>query len=353
MNSLAGRKIVLIGGAGFIGHNLALKLKSSGAEVFIVDSLAVNNYYSFKDTKDLVPNGNLYLKIIMQRLDLIKDKGIPLIIADARDYSRLSQILMDIKADTIIHLAAVAHAGKSNKDPYSTFDHSLRTLENALDAARSSHSCAKHFIYFSSSMVYGNFTSGSVTEETNCDPLGIYGALKFAGEKLVIAYNQVFGLPYTILRPSALYGERCVSRRVGQIFIENAMQGLNVSISGDGSDRLDFTYIEDLTDGVVKILENENSKNNIFNLTYGSSRSIKEMADILSGHFPHIKINYLPKDKLMPDRGTLSVDKARRLLGYKPQYPLEKGLVKYIEWYKGLFDSMSREEKSADTIQLT
>ena len=72
-------------------------------------------------------------------------------------------------------------------------------------------------------MVYGNFTSEKVNEKTVCEPLGIYGALKFSGEKMVIAYNQVFELPYTIIRPSALYGERCISRRVGQIFIENAL----------------------------------------------------------------------------------------------------------------------------------
>ena len=64
--------------------------------------------------------------------------------------------------------------------------------------------------------------------------------------KLVIAYNQAFDLPYTIIRPSALYGERCVSRRVGQIFIENALQGTEITITGDGSDRLDFTYIGDM-----------------------------------------------------------------------------------------------------------
>jgi nucleoside-diphosphate-sugar epimerase len=190
-------------------------------------------------------------------------------------------------------------------------------------------------------MVYGNFPSGFVTEDTPCEPLGIYGALKFAGEKLVIAYNQVFGLPYTIVRPSALYGERCVSRRVGQIFIENAMQDLEISVSGDGSDRLDFTYIGDLVNGIVKILENKNSENQIFNMTYGESRSISDMAKVLTAHFPKIRIKYLPKDRLMPDRGTLSVDKARRLIGYEPKYPLEAGFVNYIEWYKSVWRRLS------------
>mgnify|MGYP000845967368 CR=1 FL=1 len=78
-------------------------------------------------------------------------------------------------------------------------------------------------------MVYGNFKQDFVDENSICDPIGIYGALKFSGEKIVIAYNQVFDIPYTIVRPSALYGERCVSRRVGQIFIENAIQNLDIN----------------------------------------------------------------------------------------------------------------------------
>ena len=75
----------------------------------------------------------------------------------------------------------------------------------------------------SSSMVYGNFDGKEVDEETNCSPIGIYGALKYSAEKIINAYSQVFDLNYTIIRPSALYGERCISRRVGQIFIENAL----------------------------------------------------------------------------------------------------------------------------------
>ena len=348
MTSVVGRRIALIGGAGFIGHNLALRLKRLGAEPFVVDSLAVNNYYSIKGGADDIPNAALYLKIIEQRLDLLRQNDIPLVEADSRDYHHLSLVMARFDPDAVIHLAAVAHAGKSNKDPYSTFDHSLRTLENSLDASRSPRLNVKHFVYFSSSMVYGNFIEGTVSEETPCEPLGIYGALKYAGEKMVIAYNQVFGLPYTIVRPSALYGERCVSRRVGQIFIENALQGLDISINGDGSERLDFTYIGDLVSGIVCVLESENSHNQIFNLTYGQSRSTAEMADILRLHFPDAKIKYLPKDRLTPSRGTLSVDKARRLIGYEPKCPLEKGFVDYIDWYKSIW-SLLKEDQSTGT----
>ena len=336
---ITNKSIVLIGGAGFIGHNLALTLKKAGARVTIIDSLHVNSLLSFASSNYDEANRDLYYRIINQRLNLLREADIPLNVQDARDYHALSRLLTEINPEVIIHLAAVAHANKSNKDPYSTFDHSSRTLENMLDNARNKQLNVKRFIYFSSSMVYGNFKGGMVTEEAVCEPLGIYGALKYGGEKLVIAYNQVFDVPYTIVRPSALYGQRCVSRRVGQIFIENALKGVPLKISGDGSDRLDFTYIEDLSNGIVKILENESSKNQVFNITYGESRSIKDMIEIIEEHFPGIEVQYLPKDKLMPARGTLCVDKAKKLIGYAPQYPLEKGFVDYIKWYKSMYDN--------------
>ena len=91
-------------------------------------------------------------------------------------------------------------------------------------------------------MVYGDFNGMEVLEYTPCKPIGIYGSLKLSGELIVKAYNQIFDLPYTIIRPSALYGERCVSRRVGQIFLENAIQKLDIIVNGDGNERLDFTY---------------------------------------------------------------------------------------------------------------
>jgi len=328
------KKIALIGGAGFIGHNLAIALKKRGHKPFIVDNLAVNNMLSF--TNNDINNRKLYWALLNQRIDLLHENNIQINVEDARNYNSMCLLLGEEKPEVIIQLAAVSHANKSNKDPHTTFDHSLRTLENVLDIAKGIKS---HVIYFSSSMVYGNFESDYVTEENQCNPLGIYGTLKYSGELILKAYHRVFDIPYTIVRPSALYGERCVSRRVGQIFIENAVQGHDVNVTGDGSDRLDFTYIEDLIEGLILTIEKKNAINETFNLTYGESRTIGEMAGIIKENFNNINIKYIPKDSLTPNRGTLNIDKAKDLLGYSPKNSLAIGYPKYISWYKNFWNS--------------
>ncbi len=324
------KRIILLGGAGFIGHNLALKLKKK-YDIFVVDSLQVNNIgeHSLKNSK----NQNLYINLLNQRLDLLKQNKIPIQIVDARDYQLLTRFFNSIKPHIVIHLAAVAHAKKANKDPYSTIDHSMRTLENVLDIIRGRNI---HLIYFSSSMVYGNFKKKKVTELDRCDPLGIYGTLKFSGEKLVKAYEQVFKSTFTIIRPSALYGPRCVSGRVGQVFIEKALKKENLEIEGDGNDALDFTYIDDLTQGIKLVIDNPKAVNQIFNITYGNAAKIKVLADLVTSYFPKINVKFKKRDVLMPERGTLSILKAKKVLGYKPEFNLAKGIHEYISWYKSL-----------------
>ncbi len=325
------KRVLIIGGCGFIGHNLAIFLKKKKFDVTILDSLAVNNYFSFK--KDNLPNKSYYLKILKERQDLIKNNKIKLIIGDSRDYAFISKNVKLIKPNYLIHLAAVAHANISNKDPYSTFDNSMRTLENTLDACRSLN-YLKRFIYLSSSMVYGNFKKKVVTENEICDPLGIYASLKFGCEKLVAGYNQVFKLPYTIIRPSALYGERCVSGRVVQKFVEAALKNEPLQMVGDGKEFLDFTYIDDLVQGIYLTMIKKKSLNNIFNITYGKSKSLIDLINIIKSNIKNVNIKKIERDKLVPFRGTLSVKKAKKLLGYEPKFNLEKGLPKLIKWYE-------------------
>ena len=323
------KKILLVGGCGFIGHNLALNLKKLNHDVYVVDSLSINNLLSFTDSD--IQNKSLYTGILNNRIDLISKNKINFIVQDARDYHACTRIYEKINPDIIIHLAAVSHANKSNKDPHTTFDHSLRTLENTLDFAKSKKI---HTIYISSSMVYGDFNGMEVFEDTPCKPIGIYGSLKLSGELIVKAYNQIFDLPYTIIRPSALYGERCVSRRVGQIFLENAIQNLDIIVNGDGNERLDFTYIEDLVDGISICCENEKAKNETFNLTFGNARKINELLEILKSQFPKVNVVYKEKEKFVPERGTLNNKKAKELINFEPKYPIEIGYERYISWYK-------------------
>ena len=306
------KKILIIGGAGFIGHNLALKLSEKNYQVEIIDGLNVNNLHSLNETTNK-DNIFLYKAITENRLKLIKEKNIKFSLLDARNYIELSQNISKSSPDVIVHLAAVSHANKSNKNPHNTFDHSLRTLENALDSSRSKKT---HFIYFSSSMIYGNFDGRNVSEEDKPNPIGIYGTLKLCGELIVKSYNQIFDLPYTIIRPSALYGERCISRRVGQIFIENAITKKPIIINGSGKEKLDFTYINDLINGVILSIENKKALNQTFNITYGNSREIHTLIEILKKYFNKLEVDNVEKEEFMPERGTLDITKAKKLLGY-------------------------------------
>lgn len=328
---IAGRKIVIVGGAGFIGHHLAVDLAEHGAHVEVVDSLQVNNMLSLDATHSDHQHRDLYERMLNERHDMLRAAGVPLLIQDARDYHALGRLLEQIKPNVVVHAAAVSHAGRSNKDPFTTFDHSLRTLENALDYARDN---VEHFIFLSSSMVYGDFLTDAVDETHQLEPIGIYGALKLAGEKIVIAYKQVFDLDYTIVRPSALYGPRCISERVGQVFIENALHEEPLRINGDGSERLDFTFVDDLVQGIRRAIDSPNGRNETFNMTYGRARTVGEVISILEEHFPKLEVEFGQPDDLMPRRGTLAIEKARRLLGYEPENPIEIGLAKYIDWYR-------------------
>ncbi|MAV79869.1 MAG: nucleoside-diphosphate sugar epimerase [Flavobacteriaceae bacterium] len=323
------KKILIIGGIGFIGHNLAIFLKKKNFLVYVLDSLSVNN---LKNVNEKLPaERKLYKSILDSRIKLLKNNKIKMIIQDARNNKKIFQHINKINPDTVIHLAAVSHANKSNKDPHQTFDNSLRTLENTLDAIKDKK---KHIIYLSSSMVYGNFDGREVKENEVCNPLGIYGNLKLAGEMIVKSYNQVFNIPYTIIRPSALYGERCVSRRVSQIFVENALRDKKIVINGDGEEKLDFTYILDLINGIYLCCIKSNAKNQIFNLTFGNAKKINDLIKLIKKNFKNIKVEYQKRDKLTPVRGTLSIKKAKRYLNYKPKYSIMNGYVRYINWYK-------------------
>ena len=305
--------------------------KKKNFHVDVVDNYGVNNLKSIKSEHKDINKIKIYNNFLNERLKLLKKNKINIIKADAKNLDKLKRIFLKIKPHVVIHLAAVSHADRSNKNPNHTFENSVLTLKNSLESSRKIN---PHFIFFSSSMVYGDFKSKSVNENAKCNPKGIYGTLKYCSELMIKSYSEVFGLKYTIVRPSALYGERCISSRVGQIFLEKTIKNEAITINGDGTDKLDFTYIDDLMYGVYKIIITKKSLNQIFNITYGHSRKISEMLNLVRKNFKDVKVNYIKRDKLVPKRGTLSNAKAKKLLEYKSNFPLEKGFLRYIKWYK-------------------
>lgn len=320
------RRIVLIGGAGFVGHHLALRMAAEGWETVVVDDLNINHIGRIAAAPD-TPARRAALDVLQRRMVLLRDAGIPVCAVDARDRRRLAHAVGDTRGSVVVHLAGVAHADRSDREPHEAFEHTLGSLATTLDVVRGG---VRRLVYFSSSMVYGDFNASSIDEEHPLRPIGVYGALKLAGEALVRAHHRVSGLSYTVVRPSALYGPRCVSGRVTQQFIERAALGMPLRVEGDGADRVDFTYIDDLVEGIRLTLVCDAARNETFNLTCGNARSLMELARLVQRAFPGTVIEHTARDPLRPRRGTLSVEKARGLLGYSPKVQLEEGLQRCI-----------------------
>ena len=257
VDRLAGERVMLIGGAGFIGHNLALRLREARVETMAVDNLMVNSLVDnvFVAGQDGTRR-QLYQNFLLDRFMLMRDAGVELRNADARNMADLSRAFDEFRPTKAVHLSAIASAVDARKDPGLCFDLQLLTLRNVVELCRLGHDQVNQVMFMSSSTVYGDFEGDSVDETVRPRPRGIYANAKYMGERLLRTYRQQHGLGITIVRPSALYGERCISRRVSQIFIENALTGKPLLLEGGGDGRLDFTYIDDLVEGQILTLTN-------------------------------------------------------------------------------------------------
>ena len=317
-------KIFLSGGAGFIGAVIAKKLIKNGSEVIIHDAFL--NYVS--------PLKSNYEHLLKLRLDDIKDK-VEIIRGDIRHKGRFLKILREKKPDKVVLLAALPIATLSNIYSEDAMGINLNGTVNVLESLRECD-FVDQFIYASSSMVYGNFVRLVADEEHPTNPLDVYGGTKLSGEILTKVFSKQYGIPHTIIRPSAVYGPTDVNRRVSQIFVENAIKGKPLVLHNNGESKLDFTYVRDIAEGFVLALKKKEALNQTFNITAGHSRSLKELAEIVSKLMPGTKIEYkeVPEDEKRPERGTLSIEKAKKLLGYKPKYSLEEGMKKYVKFVK-------------------
>ena len=323
--------VLLIGGAGFIGHHLAINLQKLGAQVTVYDQMSVNNIVNLSVERRKMIEVQPYSSFIQERLLLLKEAGVEILIGDGRDRYQLSQVISKKNYKVVYLLAAVYHASRANSDPLYAIDNSLVPFTNAITLL--SDKPDVRLVFLSSSTVYGNFSKPEVDEDDPCNPFGMYAVLKHTAERLLQEVSRYSELNYSVVRPSALYGERCISRRVSQIFLENAFNDRDLIFRGLPDETLDFTYIQDVCQGLILSGFHENAYRQLFNITYGQAQPVIKLAEILKEYCPNLVLKIEPRDQATPKRGTLSNKKASELLGFKSEWHVEDGYRKYIEWY--------------------
>ncbi|WP_341704126.1 NAD(P)-dependent oxidoreductase [Ferrovibrio sp.] len=331
---LTGERIMLVGGAGFIGHHLALELRRKGAEIVVLDNLQINNVVKILTDASLDPvRRQLYLNFLTSRFEMMREAGIHIETVDARMFPEFARAFNTFLPTKAVHLAAISSAVVANQVPGLAYDLQITSLRHLLDLCQLKESVCRQVQFLSSSTVYGDFEGSSVDETVRPQPKGVYANGKYMGERMMREAKRLFGLDYTIIRPSALYGIRCISGRVSQKFVENAMTGKPLLLEGGGSGMLDFTHIDDLIEGMVRSLGVSGGLSRTFNITFGNARTIAELAAIVKDVVPEVKFEERPAAAEKPKRGTLHIHRAKEYLGFVPSRPLETGYREYCQWY--------------------
>jgi len=310
-------KVLITGGLGLIGHNVAVRLQQR------------------KDTVSIVDNQTTYGIIQREEVDYLMGERLKKLApcSHYHDYienaDRMDTIIGTETPDVIIHCASFPRQKVVNANPASAADVMMRGLINLLESAKKHQ--VRRFVYISSSMVYGDFTD-QVLEDDRCRPQGQYGIMKLAGEWLVKDYARRTGMEYVILRPSAVYGPLDVEDRVVAKFMLTAMRGGVLRVNGAG-ETLDFTYVDDAADGVVAAATTRiMSANNTYNITKSHSVSLLQAAEMIVKIVGSGTIECRDRDADFPSRGALNIDRARAILGFDPQVDVEQGFQKYYEW---------------------
>jgi nucleoside-diphosphate-sugar epimerase len=250
---------------------------------------------------------------------------------DISNRARIVDIFETARPEIVIHMASFPRQKVVNANPQEGAKVMCEGLLNLLEASVKVN--VKKFLYISSSMVYGDFKD-DVKEDYDCKPQGQYGIMKYMGEKLVADYTRKYpSMNYTIIRPSAVYGELDVEDRVVSKFMLAAMRGQTLKVNG-ASETLDFTYVEDAADGITAASLSENTANKVYNITKSHSTTLLDAAKLAVKIAGSGTIECHDKDADFPSRGALNIDAARRDFGFSPKVDVEEGFVKYHQWFK-------------------
>ena len=332
-------RILLTGAAGFIGYHTSLHLLNRGDVVVGVDNL--NDYYdvSLKESRlsHLVPNSNFEFHKI-----------------DIADRRAMQGIFKDIKVDRVVHLAAQAGVRYSLKNPHAYIDANIVGFTNILEGCR--YNNIEHLVYASSSSVYGANTAMPFSVHHNVDhPLSLYGATKKANELMAHTYSHLYKLPVTGLRFFTVYGPWGRPDMALFIFTRNILEGKPIDVFNHGKHKRDFTYIDDIVNGVIRVLDKipepdpgwasdqpdpgtSNAPYRLYNIGNHNPVELMRFIEILQDCLgKKATINYLPMQPGDVPATYADVDDLIRDVDYSPNTAVETGIQSFVEWYKQFY----------------
>lgn len=311
------KNILVTGGAGFIGSNLCDKLLELNYKVINIDNF--NSYY----------DPAIKEKNVEQAL---KSDNYKLYRGDILDENLISKIFDENSIDVVIHLAAMAGVRNSLKDPLEYVDVDIKGTVNLLQA--SVKKGIKKFISASSSSVYGVNSKVPFSEEDNVElQISPYATAKRSGELFCSTYTRLYGISTACLRFFTVYGPRQRPEMAIHMFTKNIAEGKPINMFGDGNSRRDYTYVDDVVDGIIALIAC-NFEFEILNFGNCDTISLKDLIETIEETVGNKAII----NKMSMQKGDVpityaDISKAGRVLGYSPKTKIKDGIKKFYDWY--------------------
>lgn len=314
------KNILVTGGAGFIGSHLVDRLIDDETRVTVID-----NFNDFYDAT--IKRAN-----IAHHLDR---KNFRVVEADISDASMINEIFAGSRFDAVVHLAARAGVRPSLERPLEYEKTNVAGTYSLLEAARTNK--VARFIFGSSSSVYGVNSKVPFSEEDPvAHPISPYAATKIAGEAACHAYSHLYGMRIVCLRFFTVYGARQRPDLAIHKFARLIEEGRAIPVYGDGTTRRDYTYIDDIINGVTAAISYEESRFEIINLGESQTVELRRLIEVLEEALgKRAMIDRQPEQPGDVPVTFADVTKARRLLGYDPKTKIEEGVGKFVEWFRG------------------
>ncbi|MHB1000894.1 MAG: NAD-dependent epimerase [Armatimonadota bacterium] len=332
-------KVLLTGAAGFIGFHTANRLLSRGDDVIGIDNL--NSYYDVRLKEDRLAQLSCQSGFTFRKLDVSDRDG-------------MGSAFKDIYPERVVHLAAQAGVRYSIENPYAYIDSNLVGFTNILECCR--HNNVEHLVYASSSSVYGSNTRLPFSVDDNVDhPVSLYAATKKANELMAHTYSHLFGLPTTGLRFFTVYGPWGRPDMALFLFTHSILNGKSIDVFNYGNMKRDFTYVDDIVEGVIRVLDRvpePDSEWSAETCSTGCSKAPYKVYNIGNNnpvdllHFIETlekclgmkaQKNLLPLQPGDVPATYADVDALIRDVGFKPDTPIETGIARFVDWYKEYF----------------